>query len=102
MSMDNGRWIDPKDRRNIKTGLVGLACVISLSMAAGVALGRFRAVPAKIERHALYLVSVSRVAYREADKWLVEYSLDGHAEAVELPIKAGEPDGFLGYLESIK
>ena len=87
-------------------GILGLAVVVVLAVSLGAIIGRAmgsgRASVAKPEGHAIYLISVSRITYRDADKWLVEYSLDGQAEAVELPIKAGEPDGFLGYLDRLE
>jgi hypothetical protein len=52
-------------------------------------------------RSLVYLISVSRITYREADKWLVEYAIDGKAQAVELPIKPNEPDGFMDYLKTV-
>ena len=81
---------------------IGLAVVFCLSMAAGIWIGRSQAPPRNQPRKPYYLISVSRITYRDADKWLVEYAIDGHSEQAEVPIKAGEPDGFLGYLDKLK
>lgn len=80
--------------------MIVLAVVVALSISAGIFIQRWRSPDP--HAHSLYIISVSRVALALQDKWLVEYSLDGHAEAVELPIKASEPQGYLDYLEGVR
>jgi hypothetical protein len=96
------KWADrPRMSEGARQGGVVLLCTVALSMAGGVWIGRSRVPPPVVAHRAYYLISVSRVPYVDGDKWRVEYSLDGRAEAVDLPIKAGEPDGYLAYLHNL-
>ena len=80
-------------------GLIFAAVLVVLAAALGIFIGLDRAPPAT--RPDIYLVSVSRVSYRETDKWLIEYAMDGRPYQVETPIKKGEPEGYLAYLGTI-
>jgi hypothetical protein len=80
-------------------GLIFAAVLVVIAAALGVFIGLDRAPPAM--RPDIYLVSVSRVSYRDADKWLIEYAMDGRPYQVETPVKKGEPDGYIAYLRTI-
>lgn len=79
-----------------------LACA---ALVLGILLGcsayeRGHSSPLRAERPTVYIISVSRVAYPDADVWLVAYAIDGHAEAVEIP-ETQDPDEFLAYLGKV-
>jgi hypothetical protein len=86
-------------------GVLVLAALLSISMAVGVDIGRAQrakiAAP-KEPRHLVYLISVSRMDTLEGNKWYVEYSVDGRYEGVPLPVKKGEPEGYLAYIDSLR
>ena len=86
-------------------GLIGLAMIAALAIGVGAIIGRTRAeaeVATEVAREpVVYLISVSRVAYPDEDVWLVRYALDGVPCSADVPIRDGEPDGYLKYLAAI-
>ena len=91
--------------KDTSKGLLALLLVAALAIGLGAIIGSTRAkAEVAIESArvpAIYLISVSRVAYPDEDVWLVCYSLDGKVETAPVPIRNGEPDGYLKYLKTI-
>jgi len=85
--------------------LLVLMLICALAIGVGAIIGSTRAeAEVAIESArvpAIYLISVSRVAYPDEDAWLVRYAMDGIPYAVDVPIKDTEPDGYLEYLAAI-
>lgn len=83
--------------------LLVLLLICALAIGVGAVIGSTRAKAEVAIESArvpvIYVISVSRVTYPDEDVWLVCYSLDGKVETAPVPIRNGEPDGYIKYLK---
>ena len=84
------------DGRSLSLGAL-LASVLAIIAAGALSLARPAAIAAPIHRPEVYLVSLSSMSLPDADVWLVCYTVDGLAQAVELPLSR-DPEEFLAHL----
>ena len=87
--------------REARQGLIALACVLCLSVASGIWIGRSQRPPAP-DRHEVYIISAARVDDIGGYKLRFDYSLDGIAQTVFLADKPGEQERFIAYLVNLR
>ena len=87
--------------QDFRRGLVGLLCVVALSLAGGIWIGRAQRTPIP-DRHDVYIISAARVDDIGGYKLRFDYSLDGIAQTVFLADKPVEQERFIAYLDGLR